>query len=109
MIYFLYSINHGSPSIESLRTLLLRGISGRLSQGHVARPRVVDRGTKTRTKCDRVLPRDAGGMQGMDSLLLLCRVDAFLVRVSGLFMQCVDVFATVRIVTVSARPKACTR
>ncbi|VDO89628.1 unnamed protein product [Heligmosomoides polygyrus] len=47
----------------------------------------------------------------MDSLLLLCRVDTFLVRGSGMFMHsvCVDVSVTVRIVTVSARPKACTR
>ncbi|VDO91925.1 unnamed protein product [Heligmosomoides polygyrus] len=46
----------------------------------------------------------------MDSLLLLCRVDAFLLRRSGMFMHvCVDVFAPVPIVTVSARPKACTR
>ncbi|VDO63993.1 unnamed protein product [Heligmosomoides polygyrus] len=47
------------------------------------RPRVVDRGIER----DRVLPRDAGGMQGMDSLLLLCLVDAFLVRGSGMFMH----------------------
>ncbi|VDO84764.1 unnamed protein product [Heligmosomoides polygyrus] len=57
-----------SPAITAaaavrFRMIPLRGISGGLSQGNVARPRVVDRGTKTRTKSDRVLPRDAEGLE----------------------------------------------
>lgn len=46
------------------------------------RPQVVDR---SRTKCDRVLPGDGRGVQGMDPLLLLCLADSYLLGGRGVF------------------------
>ncbi|VDP15907.1 unnamed protein product [Heligmosomoides polygyrus] len=55
------------PYVSTLKDPSERGISGSMSKA-TWRPLVVDTGT--RTNCDRVLPKDADGMQGMPALSL---------------------------------------